>query len=576
VKYLQLAAHAMPYVLGFKVLVIAAAFFYVYSANQGPPYGNAALFWFTCIVLVAFNCYLYTQLGTDPQRRQTMFIFALVLDLAAAWYLFIPGTTAVLALLSVLVLTIGFYSLVLPGNGGLFTGVACVLLYTASILSAPSSQGGEMLAEGRLIASLLFGLAVLASVMIVMRRLKQDVDEIYVVSDTLAHDLSLQAVNAEISIEALVERNREVQTLLQILENFVAVLDFEQLFENIIQAFRNRFDFDKFSIYLFNTETEHLDLRLESGGQHGTGVAKSVRTDYGVVGWCFSHGEGVVINDVANDPRFAEFNPRARKLKSLACQPLVFRGERLGVLCLDSEKVNSFDENTFAFLESVVPLISVAVSNSLQYSITKEESLTDNLTKLNNHRGFMEKFVTLLDTAYCDEIPMELVIIDIDHFKKINDTYGHLVGNVILTELADLLMGFFRGSDLVARYGGEEFVVVLNGTPPDIAPRIAEQLRRKVEAHQFPISLQRDAFRQVTISLGIATTMDTNLKPEIIRGSRGRDEADVFLRNREELSAQIIDNADQALYAAKNEGRNQVMLSHHYPIAQTSEPVIAE
>jgi len=576
VKYLQLAAHAMPYVLGFKVLVIAAAFFYVYSANQGPPYANAALFWFTCIVLVAFNCYLYTQLGSDPQRRQMMFIFALVLDLAAAWYLFIPGTTAVLALLSVLVLTIGFYSLVLPGNGGLFTGVTCVLLYTASILSAPSSPGGELLTEGRLIASLLFGLAVLASVTIVMRRLKQDVDEIYIVSDTLAHDLSLQAVNAEISIEALVERNREVQTLLQILENFVAVLDFEQLFENIIQAFRNRFDFDKFSIYLYNTETEHLDLRLESGGQHGTGVAKSVRTDYGVVGWCFSHGEGVVINDVANDPRFAEFNPRARKLKSLACQPLVFRGERLGVLCLDSEKVNSFDENTFAFLESVVPLISVAVSNSLQYSITKEESLTDNLTKLNNHRGFMEKFVGLLDTAYCDEIPMELVIIDIDHFKKINDTYGHLVGNVILTELANLLMGFFRGSDLVARYGGEEFVVVLNGTPPDIAPRIAEQLRRKVEAHQFPISLQRDAFRQVTISLGIATTMDTNLKPEIIRGSRGRDEADVFLRNREELSAQIIDNADQALYAAKNEGRNQVMLSHHYPIAQTSEPVIAD
>jgi len=70
--------------------------------------------------------------------------------------------------------------------------------------------------------------------------------------------------------------------------------------------------------------------------------------------------------------------------------------------------------------------------------------------------------------------------------------------------------------------------------------------------------------------------MDTNLKPEIIRGSRGRDEADVFLRNREELSAQIIDNADQALYAAKNEGRNQVMLSHHYPIAQTSEPVMSE
>lgn len=574
-KYLQLAANAMPYVLGVKVLVIAAAYVYVYSVNVGPPHGNAELFWFTAIVLAGFNAYLYTQLGSDPQRRLTMFYFALVLDLAASFYLFFPGTEALLAMLAVLALIIGFYSIVLPGQGGLFVGVVCILLYTASILTALGSSENPIKSPASMVAALLFGYAVFFSVMIVMRRIKQDVDEIYVVSDTLAHDLSAQAVNAEIAIEGLVERNREVQTLLQILENFVAVLDFDQLFENIIHAFRNRFEFDKFSIYLFNSETEHLDLRLESGELHGTGVAKSVRTDYGVVGWCFSHGEGVVINDVANDPRFAEFNPRARKLKSLACQPLVFRGERLGVLCLDSEKVNSFDENTFAFLESVVPLISVAVSNSLQYSITKEESLTDNLTKLNNHRGFMEKFVELLDNAYCDEIAMELVIIDIDHFKKINDTYGHLVGNVILTELANTLKGFFRGSDLVARYGGEEFVVVLNGTPPDIAPRIAEQLRRKVEAHQFPISLQRDAFRQVTISLGVATTMDTNLEPEIIRGSRGRDEADVFLRNREELSAQIIDNADQALYAAKNEGRNQVMLSHFYPISQTSEPVIS-
>jgi diguanylate cyclase (GGDEF)-like protein len=575
VKYLQLAANAMPYVLGVKVLVIASAFVYVYSVNVGPPHGNAPLFWFTCIVLVGFNCYLYTQLSSDPQRRLLMFYFAMVLDLVASFYLFFPGAEALLAMLAVLALIIGFYSIVLPGHGGMFVGVVCILLYTASILSSLGT--GEDVAKTALtmIASLVFGHAVFLSVMIVMRRIKQDVDDIYVVSDSLAHDLSAQAVNAEIAIEGLVERNREVQTLLQILENFVAVLDFDQLFENIIQAFRNRFDFDKFSIYLHNSETDHLDLRLESGELLGTGVAKSVRTDYGVVGWCFSHGEGVVINDVANDPRFADFNPRARKLRSLACQPLVFRGERLGVLCLDSEKTNSFDESTFAFLESVVPLISVAVSNSLQYSMTKEESLTDNLTKLYNHRGFMEKFAELLDTAYCDEIPMELVIIDIDHFKKINDTYGHLVGNVILTELANTLMGFFRGSDLVARYGGEEFVVVLNGTPPDIAPRIAEQLRRKVEAHQFPISLQRDAFRQVTISLGIATTMDTNLQPEIIRGSRGRDEADVFLRNREELSALIIDNADQALYAAKNEGRNQVMLSLHYPVSQASEPVIS-
>ncbi len=563
----------MPYVVGVKLLIISAAYVYVYLLQVGMPIRSPALFWFTCVVLIGFNLYLFAHLGGDPIRKTRMFYFALGLDILAVGFLFFFSNETRLAMLVVLALMIGIYSLLLAHGGAIIVGTACTLLYVASIVVALGRSRLTPEDAAAMVASLLFGLAILIAVTVVMRRIKQGVDNIYTVSDALAHDLSAQAVDAEIAINLLVERNREVQTLLQILQNFVAVLDFDQLFENIIAAFRNRFEFDKFSIYLYSEDSDHLDLRLEAGGDKGTGVAKSVRTDYGVVGWCFTHGEGVVINDVANDPRFAEFNPRARRLRSLACQPLIFHGERLGVLCLDSEKTNSFDENTFAFLESVVPLISVAVSNSLQYSMTKEESLTDSLTKLSNHRGFVETFVALLDAAYCDETPLALIMIDIDHFKKINDSYGHLVGNLILTELADLLRGFFRGSDLVARYGGEEFVVVLNGTPPTIAPRIAEQLRRKIEAHQFPISLQRDAFRQVTASLGLATTLDTNLEPEIISGSRAGG-TDVFLRNRQELSAQIIDNADQALYAAKAEGRNQVMLSLTYPIDQpdTAEP----
>jgi len=468
---------------------------------------------------------------------------------------------------------IGYYGIVMSAGGAIISGILGILLYAFSTIFGIRTAGPETSGTETALAALLLGIAVLVATTFITRRLKQGIDDVYIVSDTLAYDLSSQAVDAEIAIDVLVQRNREVQTLLQILENFVAVLDFDELFTNIISAFRNRFDFDKFTLYLYNSETEHLDLRLESGAEAGTGVAKSVRTDYGVVGWCFTHGQGVVIQDVKKDSRFAEFNPRARKLRSLACQPLIFRGERLGVLCLDSEKPKSFDDNTFAFLESVVPLISVAVSNSMHYSIAKEESLTDNLTNLNNHRGFIESFHDLLDIAYCKDIPLTLILFDIDFFKKVNDTYGHLVGNIVLTELAMLLTQFFRGSDLVARYGGEEFVVILQGTPTDIAPRIAEQFRRKVASHQFPISLERDAFKQVTVSLGVATTLDSNLNPEIVHGSRGA-EGDVFLHNREELAAQIIDNADQALYAAKREGRNQVMLSMHYPVKREEETIV--
>jgi diguanylate cyclase (GGDEF)-like protein len=185
----------------------------------------------------------------------------------------------------------------------------------------------------------------------------------------------------------------------------------------------------------------------------------------------------------------------------------------------------------------------------------------------------MEIFLPLLSSGYCDEFSLALIIMDIDDFKKINDTYGHPVGNIVLTELAEILKNFFRGTDIVARFGGEEFVVVLNGTPPDIAPRIAEQLRRKIEAHQFPISLQRDAFKQVTMSLGLATSADTNLAPEIVTGSRGRAEQDVYVANVKELAELLIENADQALYVAKREGKNQVRLSFQYPIKDGESPL---
>lgn len=563
----------MPYIKWVKALLIAAAFIYVYMQPDWIPFGNSSLLWFVLVVLFGFNIYFATRMRGDPRQRERLHYIAFGLDLLTVAYLFVLNAGGALAMLTLLTLLIGYYGLVLPANGGLSTGMLCILLFVFSVI-ASSGKMAHSADAGVLLAGMMFGVAVLVTSVMVMRRVKQGIDELYTVSDTLAFDLSAQAVDAEIGIEVMVQRNREVQTLLQILENFVAVLDFDALFTNIISAFRNRFDFDKFTLYLYNSETEHLDLRLESGTEPGTGVAKSVRTDYGVVGWCFTHGRGVVIEDVKKDERFAEFNPRARKLRSLACQPLIFRGERLGVLCLDSEKVNSFDENTFAFLESVVPLISVAVSNSMHYSIAKEESLTDNLTKLNNHRGFMDKFLAMLETAYCKDVPLTLLIVDIDLFKKVNDSYGHLVGNIVLTELASLLTEFFRGSDLVARYGGEEFVIVLRGTPTDIAPRIAEQFRRKVASHQFPISLERDAFKQVTISLGVSTTLDSNLEPDIVHGSRGA-EGDVFLRNREEIGAQIIDNADQALYAAKREGRNQVMLSVHFPLKKEDEMVVS-
>lgn len=156
-----------------------------------------------------------------------------------------------------------------------------------------------------------------------------------------------------------------------------------------------------------------------------------------------------------------------------------------------------------------------------------ELSVTDKLTGLKNRRFFQEKLEEQL--AIFDETAQlfSLLILDIDHFKKVNDTYGHQVGDEVLAQLAQILNAHARQDDVVARYGGEEFVIILPETDVDTSRRIAEQIRRVVEQAQWQTG-------KVTISIGIATVTE------------------------EDTDATILKKADQALYISKENGRNRV------------------
>ncbi len=570
----RFTAEFVTYIVGVKLMLMAGGFFYGYlssEADQTLPWW----YWGVGIALVLVNIGLFAAWEGGDNRQISILWVSFGLDIATVLFLFSFPPAHVFGLLIGLGLITGLYGLLLPHQTGVMAGLASLIVFGAAIVLSINRSEGAALDYNEALAILTLGLPVLGGAFLLTRRMRRSLEGLYTATDDLTLNLTCQAVDAELANEILLERNQEVNTLLQIVENFVTALEFEELFQRVVEAFRLRFDFDKFSLYLHNPEEETLELRVEIGGEYATGIAKSVKPGDGIVGWCYQHNEGVLISDVRNDSRFKEFNPRNRRLRSLACQPVVYRGEKLGVLCLDSEKPGSFNDSTYKFLERVTPLIAISVNNSLNYSEAKAQSRTDNLTSLCNHRGFIEHFLPLLEDSYTDNFTLVLIMIDIDHFKQINDTYGHMVGNLILTELADILRRFFRGSDLVARFGGEEFAVVLNGTRTEIAPRIAEQLRRKVESHQFPISLARDEFKQVTISLGLASTRDENMVPDIARGSRASSsESDAYIRNTEELSEQLIENADQALYASKREGRNQVMISLHYPQAPPDETVI--
>jgi two-component system, cell cycle response regulator len=164
-----------------------------------------------------------------------------------------------------------------------------------------------------------------------------------------------------------------------------------------------------------------------------------------------------------------------------------------------------------------------------------EMALYDPLTGLNNRRFMERRLPAMIDTARERASPLTMMILDIDHFKRINDTYGHDAGDHVLKGFAAELQEIVLGGDLVCRLGGEEFVVAMPGVDANHAARMAERARRTIENKEFPIG---DALGSVsiTVSIGLAD----------FRGQK--DSADLYRR------------ADRALYVSKSAGRNRVTL----------------
>ena len=181
-------------------------------------------------------------------------------------------------------------------------------------------------------------------------------------------------------------------------------------------------------------------------------------------------------------------------------------------------------------------------------------SITDGLTKLHNHRYFQDELVRMFEESERYQRPLSLAMIDIDFFKKVNDAYGHAVGDEVLRAVSALYKESVRSTDLVARYGGEEFAVMMPETELNDGITFAEQIRLMIES--TPIDTQAGPLK-VTISVGVASVPGSGIHS----------------------SKDLIIAADNALYRAKNGGRNQVQADRRHdpdrPTEKTAEPETA-
>ncbi len=236
-----------------------------------------------------------------------------------------------------------------------------------------------------------------------------------------------------------------------------------------------------------------------------------------------------------HDGQTVVFDGRTRLAcaRSLLVLPLV-RGEQvLGTLLLATERAGQYGSALREMLRVIGHQVGVSLQNARMYQSMEERATTDGLTGLTNHRAFQERLARLHALAERTGQKFSIILTDIDHFKSINDTYGHPVGDQVLRRVSALFAGRARKVDIVARYGGEEFVLVLPDTDGEGAEHFANKLREEVAAQTM--TSEHGSFH-VTISMGVA---------EYPADSRDRQ--------------QLIELADQALYHCKENGRNCVV-----------------
>lgn len=234
--------------------------------------------------------------------------------------------------------------------------------------------------------------------------------------------------------------------------------------------------------------------------------------------------------------------------------PLVVKERIIGMIAIDSTKPGAFNEKHAKLAAAIADQVAIALENARLFEDTQRLAITDTLTELFNRRHFFTLAHKELERALRYKHPLSAIMIDLDHFKVINDTYGHSIGDRVLQAVASLCISSVRATDITARYGGEEFIILLPETDLDQAYQTAERLRLVIASASFSYN---EITLQVTISLGIDTFQATGDSTESI---------DTALEK-------LIDNADQALLYSKHTGRNRTSawktIDHNHPSSIT-------
>jgi diguanylate cyclase (GGDEF)-like protein len=322
----------------------------------------------------------------------------------------------------------------------------------------------------------------------------------------------------------------EIETLYTLGQEMNSTLDYNALINLILEDIIQALGAEKGSLMLYDEESRKLTIRTARGLSENVIKSTEISEGEGIAGMVLKLKQPILINDCEKDSEFIHLKGGKVASGCLMSVPLLAKDVMRGVINISKSEPNSFSRRDLNFFQGLATQASIALENARLYKL----AITDGLTKLYIHRYFQQRLDEEMKRALRYGSEVSLILTDIDHFKNFNDTYGHQQGDRVLKEVSRIMRDSMREVDIVCRYGGEEFTVICPEKSCDEIIIPAERLRKNVEDAQFFINGKRVP---ITMSMGIST----------------------FPVDAEEKKM-LIERADQALYYAKEHGRNRICL----------------
>src|SRR5882724_9410391 len=319
-----------------------------------------------------------------------------------------------------------------------------------------------------------------------------------------------QATGAETA-----RQTQELSIFHDVAKALTSSLDLDSILQTIMEKMAEYFRPDNWSLLMVDEDRDELY--------------------FAIAGWVAKHGERVVVPDVCTDPRFAKRIDEMTQweTRSIICVPLRSKLRVLGVIQLVNVSMENFTDQESFFLQSICDYAAIAIENARSVEKIQELTITDDCTGLYNARHLYKTLETEVYRSARYGYEFTVLFIDLDHFKQVNDTHGHLVGSKLLMEIGYLIKAQLRLIDYAFRYGGDEFVVLLPQTGKDAALIVAKRLRDSLRTSMF---CQEEGLNlNVRASIGVATyPHDAKTPREIIR------------------------QADEMMYLVKNTSRDNI------------------